>query len=55
LFDLYMPICDYWMIFNNSTTPSQLIAEGYSDKEVQIKNAKDFTVLKNKIYYDKAR
>jgi predicted ABC-type ATPase len=55
LFDLYIPICDYWMIFNNSNSPSQLIAEGYTDTDVLIKNAEDFTQLKKKINYDKAR
>ena len=28
LFKLYMPICDYWMILDNSNTPSKLVAEG---------------------------
>ena len=23
-----MPICDYWMILDNSNTPSKLVAEG---------------------------
>ena len=28
LFDLYIPICDYWMITNNSNPSLELIAEG---------------------------
>lgn len=28
LFRLYMPIVDYWMIIDNSNTPSKLVAEG---------------------------
>jgi len=49
LFELYMPICDYWMLFNNSTSPSQLIAEGYADNEILIKNTKDYNLLKSKL------
>ncbi len=28
LFRIYMPIVDYWMIIDNSNTPSKLVAEG---------------------------
>jgi len=28
LFHIYMPIVDYWMIIDNSNTPSKLVAEG---------------------------
>lgn len=28
LFELYLPICDYWMVVNNSQTPFAIIAEG---------------------------
>jgi predicted ABC-type ATPase len=27
-FNLYMPICDYWVMINNSVEPSEKIAEG---------------------------
>ena len=46
LFKLYVPICDYWMIFDNSISPSELIAEGFSDKKVMIKNNRKFDKLK---------
>lgn len=55
LFDIYIPICDYWMIFNNSQTPSELIAEGYSDKEIYFKNSGKFEVIKHQSSYDKKR
>jgi len=29
LFELYMPICDYWMITDNSLSPIEIIAKGY--------------------------
>jgi len=46
LFKLYIPICDYWMVFNNSNTPSELVAEGYFDKDLDIKNINIFDMLK---------
>lgn len=46
LFHLYMPICDYWMIFNNSITPPELIAEGYLNADVDIKNSCTFEKIK---------
>jgi predicted ABC-type ATPase len=38
LFNLYIPISDYWMIIDNSENPFQLIAEGKSNTEKQIHN-----------------
>ena len=32
---IYSPLCDYWMIIDNSEHPSELIAEGFQDKEIQ--------------------
>jgi predicted ABC-type ATPase len=36
LFNLYIPISDYWMIIDNSENPFKLIAEGNSNAEKQI-------------------
>ena len=33
---IYLPICDYWMIFDNSRHPSELIAEGFQDFDIKI-------------------
>ncbi len=55
LFKLYVPVCDYWMIFNNSKTPSELIAEGYGEKDLQIKNISTFETIKKLSQYDKER
>jgi predicted ABC-type ATPase len=52
LFALYIPICDYWMIFNNSVSPSDLIAEGYSDKDIDIKNIRTFEIIKQQAQND---
>jgi predicted ABC-type ATPase len=53
LFDIYIPICDYWMIFNNSKSPSELIAEGYFDQDKDIKNISTFETIKQLSQYDK--
>ena len=55
LFKLYIPICDYWMVFNNSKSPSELIAEGYSDKDLDIKNISTFDIVKQLSQNDKKR
>jgi len=55
LFSIYIPICDYWMIFNNSGSPSELIAEGYSNKDIDIKNISTFDTIKSLSQYDKTR
>jgi predicted ABC-type ATPase len=46
LFDLYMPICDYWMITDNSLSPMEVIAKGSKDGEKEIYN---------RIIYDKLK
>ena len=33
---IYMPICDYWMIVDNSEDPSIMIAEGFQNTEKQV-------------------
>jgi predicted ABC-type ATPase len=35
---LYMPICDYWMIIDNSEPPFQVIAEGFKNDSIEIHN-----------------
>ena len=46
LFNLYIPICDFWMIFDNSKSYSELIAAGYTNKNIDIKNNITFETLK---------
>jgi predicted ABC-type ATPase len=46
LFRLYLPISDYWMIFNNSSLPAALIAEGYKNNVSEIKNSATFATIK---------
>ena len=41
LIKLYIPVCDYWMVLNNSITPFQLISEGLQNNETEIKDTWD--------------
>jgi predicted ABC-type ATPase len=47
LFNLYIPICDYWMIFNNSNPSIELIAEGNFNINLKIENNRIFETLKS--------
>jgi predicted ABC-type ATPase len=47
LFDLYMPICDFWMITDNSLLPMEVIAKGVRNGEREIYNAVVYNRLKN--------
>lgn len=35
---LYIPICDYWMLIDNSENPFEIIAEGFKTEELIINN-----------------
>ena len=52
LFELYLPICDYWMLFDNSRIHSELIAEGYKGNSMDIKNNIIFDAIKMNTFYD---
>jgi len=47
LFELYLPICNYWMIFDNSISPTELIAEGYPGGEFEILNQSKLERIKS--------
>ncbi len=48
LFEIFMPISDYWMIFDNSQKmSSELIAEGMKTKTSIVKNITKFDRLKS--------
>ena len=38
LFELYLPICDYWMITDNSMSPMEVIAKGFKNERKEIFN-----------------
>jgi predicted ABC-type ATPase len=52
LFKLYIPIIDYWIILNNSGLQAELIAEGHTNKDMEIKNNSTFEWIKNLSGYD---
>jgi predicted ABC-type ATPase len=37
LIKMYIPVCDYWMVLNNSITPFQMISEGLHNYKIEIK------------------
>lgn len=43
--NIYIPICDNWMIIDNSNTPSQLIAKGIKNNFVTIFNHNIFNKI----------
>lgn len=42
---LYMPICDYWLIIDNSEPPAQLIAEGSKNEVFDINNTDKYSQI----------
>jgi len=47
LFELYIPICDYWMITDNSMSPMQIIATGFKSDKKEIINSDIYTKLEH--------
>ncbi len=45
LFNLYTPICDYWMVFDNSSSHSEHICEGHLANKPEIFNENLFVKL----------
>ena len=46
LFNLYMPICDSWMITDNSLSPMEVIAKGFKNGDQYIDNINVYNKLK---------
>ncbi len=38
LFKLFIPICDYWILIDNSQKPYKIVAEGQKDQELNVQN-----------------
>ena len=49
MFNLYIPVVDYWMFIDNSTSPFNILADGYNDTE-NIKNKLIWLNLKKEYY-----
>jgi len=46
-FQLYIPVVDYWALYDNSTCPSEKLAYGWKDARLNIVNPERFAELKN--------
>ena len=47
LFNLYMPVCDYWTLYDNSTCPAEKIAFGWKNQKVTILEPAVYEKFKN--------
>lgn len=47
LFSLYTPICDYWIMLDNSRPPFKIIAKGNKDNILTINDSLLYKTLKN--------
>ena len=47
LFELYLPISDYWMITDNSMSPMEVIAKGFKNDKREVYNLDIFTKLEH--------
>lgn len=46
LFQLFIPVCDYWIVIDNSQTPYDIVAEGQQVQELNIQNQTIWEKLK---------
>lgn len=47
LFKLYMPVCDYWAMYDNSDCPTRKIACGWKDEQTIVYESEIFNKFKN--------
>lgn len=47
LFNLYIPVCDYWMIADNSLSPMEIVAKGFKQDKNEVFNPVIFNKLKH--------
>ncbi|MCR4994758.1 MAG: zeta toxin family protein [Bacteroidales bacterium] len=45
LFQLYMPVVDYWTLYDNSSIPGEKIAFGWKDQRVSIVNEEKYKLM----------
>lgn len=48
LFQLYMPVCDHWALYDNSDCPAVKIASGNGVEKVKIEDAERYRLLEQK-------
>lgn len=49
LFQIFMPIVDYWMLVDNTRTPREIVAEGGGSESVMIKNVELYQRIKSHV------
>jgi predicted ABC-type ATPase len=47
LFEKYMPICDYWLVIDNSKEEPELISEGKKGLEIEVFNKQIWKEIKS--------
>ena len=50
LFQLYMPVCDYWTLYDNSNCPAVRIASGFGVEKIEVFEKERYLELKKKYY-----
>ena len=48
LFQLYMPVCDYWTLYDNSNCPAVRIASGFGVEKIEVFEKERYLELKKK-------
>ena len=50
LFQLYMPICDYWTLYDNSNCPAIRIASGFGTEKIEVFDKERYQTLYKKYH-----
>ena len=50
LFQLYMPVCDYWTLYDNSNCPAIRIASGFGTEKIEVFDKERYTTLYKKYH-----
>ena len=50
LFQLYMPVCDYWTLYDNSNCPAIRIASGFGSEKIEILDKERYQTLHKKYH-----
>ena len=50
LFQLYMPVCDYWTLYDNSNCPAIHIASGFGSEKIEILDKERYQTLYKKYH-----
>ena len=50
LFQLYMPVCDYWTLYDNSNCPAIRIASGFGTEKIEVFDKERYTKLYKKYH-----